>query len=107
MSTTEERPPRRATLSLEAAAARLHALLDAPGGPDGSLDEARELSGDLRHALPSRFVIERAKGVVMGATACTADEAFAALRQESQRTNRPLREVAEEVASGEGAWPPA
>ena len=105
MSTIEERPPRRTSLSLEAAAVRLHELLEAPGGPDGSLDEARELSGDLRHALPNRFVIERAKGVVMGATGCTAEEAFTSLREESQRSNRPLRDVAEEVANGHRPWP--
>ena len=96
---------RRLGVPLEEAAARLHELLEAPGGPDGSLDEARALSGDLRFALPNRFVIERAKGVVMGATQCDAEEAFEQLRRQSQRTNRPLREVAAEVAdTGSVPW---
>jgi AmiR/NasT family two-component response regulator len=99
MSSTEERGARRARLPLEEAAARLHELLEQPETVDGALEEARALSGDLFQALPNRFVIERAKGVVMGATGCDAEEAFTELRRESQRTNRPLRDVAEEVAS--------
>lgn len=86
-------------LPLEEAAVRLHDLLLEPVLGDGALAEARALSDDLRHALPNRLVIERAKGVVMGATGCDADAAFTELRRESQRTNRPLREVAAEVAS--------
>lgn len=105
MSTTDERGPRRDGLPLEDAASRLHELLAADGGPDGTLEEARALSGDLRHALPNRFIIERAKGVVMGATGCDADEAFETLRRESQRANRPLREIAAEVAAaGKVPW---
>lgn len=95
----EEDRPRRPGLPLEDAATRLHELLDRDGGPDGSLEEARSLSDDLRMALPNRFVIERAKGVVMGTTGCDEDEAFDHLRQLSQRTNRPLRELAEEIAA--------
>ena len=105
MTTTEQRNFRRGGLPLEQAAARLYELLRADGGPNGTLDEARVLSGDLRLALPNRLVIERAKGVVMGATGCTPDEAFVHLRQASQRSNRPLRELAEEVAtSGRLPW---
>jgi hypothetical protein len=105
MSTTEDRGRRRDGLPLEEAANRLHELLAAEGGPDGALAEARALSGDLRHALPNRFVIERAKGVVMGALGCDVEEAFDELRRESQRTNRPLRDVAAEVAeAGRIPW---
>lgn len=99
MSTTDEHSGRRVGLPLEDAAARLHELLEAPGGPDGSLDEARSLSSDLRYALPNRFVIERAKGVVMGATGCGPEEAFEELRRQSQRTNRPVRDIATDVAT--------
>lgn len=90
---------RHHSLALEEVAARLHDLLQADGGPDGQLEEARALSVDLFHALPNRFVIERAKGVVMGQLGCDVEQAFAELREQSQRTNRPLREVADEVAS--------
>ena len=99
-------PPRRG-LPLEDVATRLDELLQADGGPDGCLDEARRLSTDLRHALPNRFVIERAKGVVMGCLGCDVDTAFQELRRQSQRTNRPLRELAEEVARlGRLPWQP-
>ena len=85
-------------LPLGEAAARLAALLDQDGGPDGSLAEARNLSHDLAAALPLRLTIERAKGVVMGARGVDADGAFAHLRRLSQRSNRPLRLVAAEIA---------
>ena len=98
-------PQRQHSLPLEDVAARLHDLLQADGGPDGQLEEARALSLDLFHALPNRFVIERAKGVVMGQLGCDVEQAFAELREQSQRTNRPLRELAEEVATtGRLAW---
>src|SRR6476469_6662097 len=87
-------PPQR---SLAEAAQRLHELLQEPEGPDGALGEARSLASDLHRALPGRFVIERAKGVVMGRLDCDDDEAFRRLRQLSQRRNVPLRRIAEEV----------
>lgn len=104
MSATDDRldarvEQRRAGLPLEEAASRLFEILQAPGGPDGALDEARLLSADLQSALPYRFVIERAKGVVMGARGCDAESAFRLLRQWSQHQNRPLRSVAEEIAT--------
>ncbi len=48
----------------------------------------------LRSALASRDVIGQAKGVLMVVHACSADEAFAMLRELSQRTNVKLRDVA-------------
>lgn len=105
MTATNDRVDRRPGLALEDAAARLHELLEAPGGPDGSLDEARSLSHDLRQALPNRFVIERAKGVIMGALECGPDEAFSELRRQSQRANRPLRDLALEIGTtGKLVW---
>jgi hypothetical protein len=91
--------PRHHGLPLEDVAARLHDLLQADGGPDGTLEEARALSVDLFQALPNRFVIERAKGVVMGCLGCDVEDAFRELREQSQRTNRPLRDGADEVAT--------
>jgi hypothetical protein len=80
-------------------AARLHDLLSAPSLADGSLDEARRLALDLHRALPARFVIERAKGVVMGRYRHDPDGAFSFLRELSQRRNTPLRLIAHEVAT--------
>lgn len=61
-----------------------------------------DLAAGLQTAMTSRAVIEQAKGVIMSATGCDADKAFALLRQQSQLENRKLREVAEEVARRQG-----
>ncbi|HET8602329.1 MAG TPA: ANTAR domain-containing protein, partial [Marmoricola sp.] len=54
---------------------------------------AAEVTG-LREALRSRPVIEQAKGMIMGERGCTADEAFAVLKQLSMDTNVRLADVA-------------
>ena len=59
----------------------------------------RDLADQMRHALESRAVIEQAKGVLMARHGCSADEAFQLLVQQSQRTNRKLRDVAQELVS--------
>ncbi|MGW6937336.1 ANTAR domain-containing protein [Lentzea sp. NPDC054927] len=48
----------------------------------------------LETALVSRAVIDQAKGVLMAAHSCTADEAFAMLVQQSQNRNVKLRDIA-------------
>ncbi|MFD5827397.1 ANTAR domain-containing response regulator [Lentzea sp. NPDC060358] len=48
----------------------------------------------LERAIESRAVIEQAKGVLMAVHACTADEAFRMLVDQSQRANTKLRDVA-------------
>jgi GAF domain-containing protein len=59
--------------------------------------DARTLSENLEQAMESRAEIEQAKGVIMGATGCTADEAFDKLREQSQYENIKLRDLAAEV----------
>jgi hypothetical protein len=54
---------------------------------------------NLARAMETRAVIEQAKGVIMGATGCTADDAFSLLTEQSQRENRKLREIAEEIVA--------
>ena len=61
--------------------------------------DAHLLSQNLATAMQSRAVIEQAKGILMGAQRCSADEAFQILVRASQRENRKLREVAEDVVS--------
>lgn len=61
--------------------------------------DAHLLSQNLATAMQSRAVIEQAKGMLMGAQRCTADEAFQILVRASQRENRKLREVAEEIVT--------
>ena len=43
-------------------------------------------------------MIEQAKGVIMAATQCSPDAAFALLVAQSQAENRKLREIAMELA---------
>jgi GAF domain-containing protein len=61
--------------------------------------DAHLLSQNLATAMQSRAVIEQAKGILMGAQRCTADEAFQILVRASQRENRKLREIAEDIVS--------
>ena len=60
---------------------------------------AFELSQQLSEAMKSRATIEQAKGVLMAAQGCGADEAFDTLRRASQRSNRKLRDIATEVVA--------
>lgn len=54
-------------------------------------------SEQLRQALATREIIGEAKGILMEGQSCTRDEAFDVLRRASQRENRKLRELAEEL----------
>jgi len=53
----------------------------------------------LQTALETARVIGRAQGILMVRQECTSDEAFDLLRRASQRTNRKLREIAEEIVA--------
>lgn len=55
------------------------------------------LNEQLRQALASREIIGEAKGIIMERQSCTRDEAFNILRRASQRENRKLRDLAEEL----------
>ena len=59
--------------------------------------EAKDVADQLHEAMRSRAVIEQAKGMLMSAQGCSADEAFDLLVRASQRSNRKLREIAEEL----------
>jgi GAF domain-containing protein len=69
----------------------------------------RELAEQMTDAMKSRAVIEQAKGIVMSTGRFNADQAFEVLVQESQRSHRKLREVAQTLVdrtvagSGEAA----
>ncbi|MFP5318988.1 MAG: ANTAR domain-containing protein [Acidimicrobiia bacterium] len=58
---------------------------------------ASYLNEQLRHAVASREIIGEAKGILMAREDCTRDEAFDILRRASQRENRKLRQLAEEL----------
>lgn len=59
--------------------------------------DARQLGEDLTEAMRSRATIEQAKGILMGANRCSPDEAFQVLVRASQRENRKLRDIAEDI----------
>ncbi|HUQ56364.1 GAF and ANTAR domain-containing protein [Lentzea sp.] len=58
---------------------------------------SREHIENLETALASRAVIDQAKGVLMAVHACSADEAFSMLVQQSQNGNVKLRDVAKKL----------
>lgn len=62
-----------------------------------ALADATTRNDQLRTALDSRQIIGEAKGILMEREGSTRDEAFDILRRASQRQNRKLREVAEEI----------
>jgi putative methionine-R-sulfoxide reductase with GAF domain len=61
------------------------------------LAHANRLAEQLQLALESRAVIDQAIGVLMGSRGCSADEALAALRSESQSRHQKLNVVAQTV----------
>ncbi|MEN3315451.1 MAG: hypothetical protein V7605_1685 [Acidimicrobiaceae bacterium] len=62
-----------------------------------ALAGATQLNDELRNAVASREIIGEAKGIIMERQSCTRDEAFEILRRASQRENRKLRGLAEEL----------
>ncbi|HEX8770457.1 MAG TPA: GAF and ANTAR domain-containing protein [Acidimicrobiales bacterium] len=85
---------------------------DAEGSADAQLfasqasvvlsNAAALAAAGLKHAqyeeaLTTRDVIGQAKGILMARQACDADEAFDMLRRASQRANRKLRDIAQEL----------
>ena len=61
--------------------------------------EASDKVRQLQEALDTRVIIEQAKGVLMATEQIDADAAFERLKTRSQRSNRKLRLVAEEIVA--------
>jgi GAF domain-containing protein len=59
--------------------------------------DARSLGEQLSQSIVSREIIEQAKGIIMGAMRCNAEQAFNYLVQQSQVTNTKLRIVAQDI----------
>ena len=55
------------------------------------------LNDQLREALATREIIGEAKGILMESQSCNRDQAFDILLRASQRENRKLRDVAEDL----------
>ena len=63
-------------------------------------DSAYSMTQQLQEALTSRAVIDQAKGMLMREHGIGAEEAFELLRLSSQRQNRKLRDLAQEMVDG-------
>ncbi len=61
------------------------------------LADSDEVTGQLRHALEARVVIEQAKGVTAAQLGVTTDRAFSILRDHARRTRTTVRSVSEAV----------
>jgi GAF domain-containing protein len=61
--------------------------------------EARALSENLTRAMESRAVIEQAKGIIIGVSGVSPDEAFEQLKRQSQYENVKVREIAAEIVN--------
>jgi hypothetical protein len=59
--------------------------------------DSRRLASQLRDAASSRAIVDQAKGILMHALGCSADDALERMRQVSQRTNLRATEVAQRV----------
>jgi GAF domain-containing protein len=60
---------------------------------------ATQMTTQLEQALASREIIGEAKGILMERESCDRDQAFDILRRASQRENRKLRDLAEELVA--------
>ncbi len=69
--------------------------------------QARRTASQLRDAVAARSVVDQAKGVLMHALGCDADEALRRLRRESQRRHVKVTEVAVQVVAAYGDDRPA
>ena len=62
--------------------------------------QAQRTASQLKDAVVARSVVDQAKGILMHALGCDADDALTHLRQESQRRHVKVTEVAAEVVAG-------
>lgn len=58
---------------------------------------ASALSPQMRQALASRAVVDKARSIVMAARSCTAEEAYQLLVRAAQQSNSTLRDAARHV----------
>ncbi|MGH9581576.1 MAG: ANTAR domain-containing protein [Bryobacteraceae bacterium] len=58
-------------------------------------------SADMRRELETRKVVERAKGILQNRHGMTEEDAYLRLRNESRRSRRPMRELAEAIILAE------
>ena len=56
---------------------------------------------EMKRALETRKLVERAKGILQHKYTLTEEEAYIRLRNESRRLRRPMRELAEAIILAE------
>jgi GAF domain-containing protein len=61
--------------------------------------DARQLSENLNQAIKTRETISQAVGILMAAGGRSPDDAFEVLASASQRENRKVRDIAEEIVN--------
>jgi hypothetical protein len=87
--------------ALQADELQLAELLVAYGGAlvgaVADYGDSRRVAIQLRDAASSRAVVDQAKGILMHALGCTADEALERMREVSQRTSLRASEVAQRI----------
>jgi len=62
-------------------------------------NQAQRTASQLKDAVVARSLVDQAKGILMHALGCAADDALRRLRQESQRRHVKVTEVASEVVA--------
>jgi ANTAR domain-containing protein len=62
--------------------------------------QARRTASQLKDAVVARSVVDQAKGILMHAFGCGAEDALRRLRRESQRRHIKVTEVAAEIVAG-------
>jgi hypothetical protein len=75
----------------------LGALGGAVLGAVSQYDDARRTASQLKDAAAARAVVDQAKGILMHAFGCSADEALQRMRQTSQQRNVRAIDVAREI----------
>jgi hypothetical protein len=87
--------------SIEADQLPIAELLVAYGGAlvgaVSDYDDSRRVATQLRDAADARAIVDQAKGILMHALSCTAEEALDRMREVSQRSNLRATEVARRV----------
>jgi hypothetical protein len=85
-----------------AVAERLLVVGGAAVGVASKYGDARRAARQLRDAAESRAVVDQAKGVLMHALGCTAEEALQRMRQVSQAQNLKVTDVAARIIESRG-----
>jgi hypothetical protein len=95
--------------ALDAATASVADLLAGLGGAAVSLamdyGQAQRTATQLQDSVAARAVTDQAKGILMHALGCDADEALAHLRRQAQRRQAKVTEVAVQVIASHGSRP--